>query len=210
MPRFRRLRPWAVVAACVVTGCSISPHRREHPKPNPVILGQLTQDKLHKALRLKVERRLEYLNAHRDTYQAQVITTMIDDERYYFRYYDVFPDDWSSIHVEVKPIEDSDPLVANWEGTVTFPRVRYETLYATSADRIRTTNNFVRDEGTEQEHYKFTGQVWEFQDGFFDVKRTSVYRDNEWVEVPRRIRRVEEKQPEYFIDKIANLFGFLR
>lgn len=202
---------WAVLAAVLVAaGCTSAPLYREHPQPDPVIKGELTPEKLEKALRMKVMRRLEYLNENRDDFQAQVVRTRIKGQNYFFRFYDYFPGDWHDVQIEMHDqTESEEPQVVPYEATVRYPRVRYETLYAGSADRIQTTDTFVRDEGLAKERYAFNGMTWELQDSFFDVKRTSVYRDNEWVPVQQRIRRVEQKQPEYFVDKIKNLFGFL-
>lgn len=203
-------RTWRIILALgtlgAALGCSTTPLHREHPQPDPLIKGQITEDKVERALRMKVMRRLEFLNDNKEYYQAQMVRTRIRGENYYFRFYDWFPGDWHDVKIAVTEQHDDDPLVTTYEGTAEYPYVRYETLYAGSAARIKTTENFVRDEGRVHERYTFTGNVWNVQDRFFDVRRTSVYRDNEWTPVHRRIRRVEEKKPEYFVDKIRNLF----
>ena len=136
-----------------------------------------------------------------------MVRTRIGESNYYFRFYDSFPGDWDDIEITTTRKQDDDPLVVQYEAEVTYPRVRYETLYTTKANRIKTTDNFVRDEGVAHERYAFTGDVWQLRDTFFDVERTSVYRDKAWSPVQRRVRRVEQREPEYFVDKILGLFG---
>lgn len=196
----------AVLALATTWGCATAPLHRDHPEPDPLIKGEITEDKVERALRMRTMRRLEYLNANKDYFQGQVVRTRIGGEQYYFRFYDWFPGDTEDVKVAVTPQRDDRPVVVTYKGEVEYPRVRYETLYSNKAPRITTTTQFVRDEGIVHERYDFVGTTWRLRDSYFDVEHTSIYRDDEWVPVRNRLRRVEENQPELFVDKIRNLF----
>ena len=70
-------------------------------------------------------------------------------------------------------------------------------------------NDFIRDEGVQKEMYEFDGAKWELKSSIFEVRKTSVYDKDRWMASRGRIRRVEEEQPELFVDKLRNLFGLL-
>ncbi len=194
------------LALGTLVGCASAPLHRDHPEPDPRIKGEITPDKVERALRMRTMRRLEYLNANKERFQREIIRTRIRGENYYFRFYDWFPGDWEDVKVKVTTRPTTKPVVVTYEGAVEYPRVRYETLYASNANRIKTTDQFVRDEGTVRERYEFVGTAWLLRDSYFNVDRTSIYRDDAWVPVGQRLRRVEEKQPEFFLEKITNLF----
>jgi fibronectin type 3 domain-containing protein len=70
-------------------------------------------------------------------------------------------------------------------------------------------NDFMRDEGIQNEKYEFDGAKWELKSSIFEVRKTSVYSEDRWLVTRGRIRRVEEEKPELFVDKVRNLFGLL-
>jgi hypothetical protein len=188
------------------SGCASATRIRAPKNPDPVIEGEVTADKAQQALQLKLTRELDYLRKNAEKYKDQVLTIQIDGSTYYYKYYDEFPEPADQMQTTVTPTGTLSPA---YEGTVKLRKIRYQTRYVKSHGKAADDDDFIRDEGLQENSYSFDGKAWQLKRSVFEITKTSIYREDQWVASQGRIKRIEEEKPEYFVDKLRTLFGLL-
>jgi hypothetical protein len=207
MIRRALLRMFSVVFVMVLcAGCSSAQKLRIPNNPNPVIKGEVTEDKAKLALEMKLEKQIQYLEENKDKFKNQVVSLPDEDIKYYYKYYEEFPKGAEDLDIEVTPLE---AYSHTYKGEAGYRKIRYQTRYTKSASRASRDDDFIRDEGMQKDTYEFDGTKWELKSAVFEVRNTSVYSENSWHATRGRIRRVEEDKPELFVDKVRSLFGLL-
>jgi outer membrane murein-binding lipoprotein Lpp len=193
-----------VVAAALLAGCSSTPKKRIPDGLDPVLEGEATKQDAAQALKTKLQNQIEHLENNKDKFKDQVVSLPSGEIKYYYRYYDEFPRGVEAEDIKVKALDTIAPV---FKADVRYRKVRYQTRYATSSRRAARDDDFIRDEGVQKEVYDFDGVVWRLKSSIFEVRKTSVYGQNKWVATQDRITRIEEVEPEYFIDKLRTGFG---
>jgi hypothetical protein len=197
---------WAILLLGLFIGCSSTNKPRVPDAPDPVIEGNLTEDKAKEALEMKLAKQIKFLEENRERFKGQVVEVPSGDTTYYFKYYDDFPEDSDKVNVIVTAGESvSSPYLADAK----YRKVRYQTRYTKSRGKASSDNDFIRDEGVQKDVYEFNGRAWQLRSSVFEVTKTSIYKNDQWMVLPGRLKRVEEEKPEYFIDKLRSLFGLL-
>lgn len=189
-----------------LVGCSSTDVARSPANPDPTIRGDVTQEKAEQALEMKLEKQLQFLAENKDDFKGQIITLRSRGATYYYKYYEDFPEGAENIRVSVTPTETFNPA---FKGEAKYQKIRYQTRYTTSESRASADDDFIRDEGTQNETHEFDGTKWNLTSSVFKVTKTSVYRQDRWRSSRGRLRRVEEEQPDLFVDRVRNLFGLL-
>jgi hypothetical protein len=189
----------------VVIGCA-STAPRVPKNPDPVIKGEVTEEKAERALRMKLTKQMTFLVENKEQYEKKLAKVPSGQETYYYKYYDVFPEGPENISISIHPTEEFSPM---YTADVRYRKVRYQTRYTKSQGRAEDDTDFIRDEGRQNETYEFDGEVWRLKSSIFEVTRTSIYDEDGWTTTRDRVRRVEEEKPELFVDKVRSLFGLL-
>ena len=197
---------WIILLLGLIVGCSSTEVRRLPSNPDPFIRGEMTEDKARRALEMKLTKQMEFLEENSGRFKKQVVALPSADIKYYYKYYDEFPEGPENLSVTITPLE---ALPLPYKGEVKYRKIRYQTRYTTSQRKAVNDNDFIRDEGVQKETYEFDGAKWDLKSSIFEVRKTSVYDEDRWTASRGRIRRVEEEQPELFVDKVQNLFGLL-
>ena len=197
---------WMILLVAVLAGCS-SPQKARFPdNPDPIIEGDLTEEKVERALKMKLAKQREFQKENQENYKEQVVQLPAGDKTYYYKYYDEFPEDTNAMSVTIIPTETYSPL---YRAEVKYRKVRYQTRYTKSRGRAAKDEDFVRDQGIQKETYEFGDNLWQLRQSVFEVTKTSVYKENRWTASQGRLRRIEEEKPELFVDKVRTLFGLL-
>jgi hypothetical protein len=188
-------------------GCSSANKSRISENPDPVIKGELTENSARDALETKVTNQMSFLEQNKESFRKQVVSAPSSDVAYYYKYYDEFPEGTKSADISILPGETviSPPYAA----TVKYRKVRSQTRYTKSEAKAESDNDFIRDEGIENDDYEFIDGKWRLKSAIFEVTKSSVYRNDRWTAAQGRIKRTEEEKPEYFVDKLRTLFGLL-
>ena len=195
-----------LIPLLLLSACSSTDRFRTPKNPDPVIQGEVTEEKARKALHMKVARKMEFLQENSDRFKDQVVAIPMNATTYYFKYYDEFPEGFEGISVTASPTGTFAP---SYTAEAKFRKVRYQTRYSKSKRKAAADDDYVRDEGVQKNAYNFDGNTWRLRNSIFEVTKTSVFREDQWVATHGRIRRVEEEKPEYFVDKLQTLFGLL-
>lgn len=191
----------------LTVGCSSANKSRLSENPDPVIKGELNENSAHDALETKVTNQMSFLEQNKESFRKQVVSAPSSDVTYYYKYYDEFPEGTKSADISIQPGETV--LSPAYAATVKYRKVRYQTRYTKSEAKAENDNDFIRDEGIENDDYEFIDGKWRLKSAVFEVTKTSVYRDDRWTATQGRIKRTEEEKPEYFVDKLRTLFGLL-
>ena len=192
--------------AALLNGCSSTQKPRVPGNPNPLVKGIVTEEKAQLALEMKLTRQFQYLEENKERFKGRVVSVPGDDVNYHYKYYDEFPEGPEGLDIEVNALETFSP---SYEGEVEYRKIRYQTRYTNSSSRASKDNDFIRDEGVQRETHEFDRGKWRLKSSIFEVRNTSVYGEDRWRATRGRIRRVEEEEPELFVDKVRNLFGLL-
>ncbi|UCD56862.1 MAG: hypothetical protein JSV16_13725 [Candidatus Hydrogenedentota bacterium] len=195
-----------ILLLALLAGCSSANKPRIPTNPDPLIRGELTEDKARRALEMKLAKEINFLEQNRVRYEKQVVAVPSGDITYYYKYYDEFPEGAENKSITIIPTETFSP---SYKAEAKYRKVRYQTRYTKSKSRAAADNDFIRDEGMQKNIYEFNGKTWQLKSSVFEVIKSSVYREDQWVASRGRIRRVEEEKPEYFVDKVRTLFGLL-
>ncbi len=190
----------------LLSSCSSTDRIRSPKNPDPVLKGEVTQQQAQLALEEKLKREREYLQQNANHFKGQVVSVPINGNTYYYKYYDEFPEDIDQDRIVVTPTGSLTPV---YTADVKYRKVRYQTRYSKSQGKAVGDEDFIRDEGTQENSYVFEGNTWLLRSSIFEVSKTSVYKQDEWVVSQGRIKRMEEEKPEYFVDKLRTLFGLL-
>jgi hypothetical protein len=174
--------------------------------PDPIIEGEVTQEKAQQALEMKLGREIKYLQENAEPFKAQVLPVRINQTTHYYKYYDEYPEGPGAITVSITPTKTLSP---SYSAEAKYRKVRYQTRYSKSHSKASSDNDFIRDEGMQKDSYSFDGKTWSLQSSIFEVTKTSIYKEDQWVPSQARIKRLEEEKPEYFVDKLRTLFGLL-
>ena len=205
MPQKAGIRTFlTVVLIVLVAGCSSVQMSRLPDNPDPLLEGEATKESVGDALEMKVAKQMRYLEQNKEKFKKQVVSLPSGNTRYHFKYYDEFPEGPERVDITIAPLEKISPL---YRGEVKYRKIRYQTRLATSSGKAVADDDFIRDEGVQKEIYEFDGSVWRLKSSIFEVRKTSVYSEDKWRAARGRIRRVEEEEPELFVDKIRNVFG---
>jgi hypothetical protein len=197
---------WIILLLGLIVGCSSTEVRRLPSNPDPLIRGEMTEDKARRALEMKLTKQMKFLEENGERFKKQVVALPSGDIKYHYKYYDEFPGGPENLSVTITPLE---ALPLPYKGEVKYRKVRYQTRYTTSQRKAVNDNDFIRDEGVQKETHEFDGTKWELKSSIFEVRKTSVYDKDRWTASRGRIRRIEDEQPELFVDKLQNLFGLL-
>ncbi|RJP18253.1 MAG: hypothetical protein C4520_14740 [Candidatus Abyssobacteria bacterium SURF_5] len=192
--------------AFAVFACSSTDRIRTPENPDPVIKGEITEEKVQQALQLKLDREIKFLQENSERFKQQVVAVPMNSTTYYYKYYDEFPEGPAGVRITVTP---ADSLSSAYNATATCRKVRYQTHLSKSRGKAAENDDFTKDEGVQKNSYIFDGSIWRLRSSIFEVTKTSVYNEDQWVASRDRIRRVEEEKPEYFVDKLRTLFGLL-
>lgn len=187
-------------------GCSSANKARIVDIPSPPIGGEITEEKVENALRAKLSNERELIEKEREKHKKQVVSIPSGSTAYFYKYYDEFPEDVHSVSISISPTETFSP---SYRAEAKFRKIRFQTRYSKSGSKASRDDNFIRDEGIQKNTYLFNGSTWKLSNSIFEVTKTSIYEENGWTASQGRIRRVEEEEPELFIDKLGNLFGLL-
>ena len=201
---FRRL--WIALVVGLLAGCSSAEVRRIPGNPDPVIKGEVTEEKARRALEMKLTKHLDFLEQNSERYKKRVVSLPAGEAKYHYKYYERFPEGPEGLDIEVTHLETFAP---SYKAIVKYRKIKYQTRYTKSANRAAKDNSFIRDEGIQKERYEFDGANWDLKSSIFEVRKTSVYSEDRWRATHGRIRRAEEEKPELFVDKVRNLFGLL-
>ena len=190
----------------LLVGCSSAQKARVPSNPNPIIKGEVTEEKAERALEMKLTRQIQYLEENKERFKNQIVSLPDDEIKYYYKYYEEFPEGTEDLNIEITPLETYGN---SHKGEAKYRKIRYQTRYTKSESRAANDKAFIRDEGVQKEIYEFDGTKWELKSSIFEVRNTSVYSSDRWRATRGRIRRVEEDKPELFVDKVRTLFGLL-
>ncbi len=199
-------RGWAILMLGLLIGCSSANTPRVPPESDALIKDNLTEDNVKQALRMKLAKRIKYLEENHDRFKKQVVEVPSSAATYYFKYYDEFPEGPDKVDVTVTR---GEPFSAPYTADAKYRKVRYQTRYTKSAGKASSDTDFIRDEGIQKDVYDFNSGAWQLRSSIFEVTKTSIYKNEQWTPTLGRIKRVEEEKPEYFIDKVRSLFGLL-
>ncbi len=199
-------RSSVVLLLGLAIGCSSANKARIPNNPDPIIKGDLTEDKAQRALEMKLAKQIEFLDQNSERYKDQVVALPSGDVTYYYKYYDMFPQGPDNVTITITPTDTFRPP---YKAEARYRKVRQQTRYSRSKGRAAADTDFIRDEGIQKDVYVFDDGKWNLKSSTFDVTKTSVFRGDEWTVAQGRIRRVEEEKPEYFVDKLRTLFGLL-
>jgi hypothetical protein len=205
---FNRHLPRVLVVVSILywlTGCATAGRVRMPKNPDPVIQGEVTEEKAQKALSMKIGREIEFLQGNAMQYKEQVLSVTINGKTYYYKFYDEFPEGAEKATVTV---EKTDTLSPSYTAEAKYRKIRYQTKYLKSRSKASSDADFIRDEGIQKNTYAFDGKVWRLRSSIFEITKSSLYREDQWV-ASQRIKRIEEEKPEYFVDKLRTLFGLL-
>ncbi len=195
---------WIALLVGLLASCSSAQTRRIPGNPDPLIKGEVTEEKVQRALEMKLAKQIEFLEQNSERFKKQVVSLPSGDAKYHFKHYDEFPEGPAGVDIAIVPLETFSP---SHKADVKYRKIRYQTRYTKSASRAAEDSDFIRDEGVQNEIYEFDGAKWELKSSIFEVRKTSVYSEDRWQASRGRIRRVEEEEPELFVDKVRNLFG---
>lgn len=190
----------------LLIGCSSAEKARVPANPDPIITGEVTDQQLRRSLEEKIARQMEFLEQNKEDYKNEVVTAPSGNNKYYYKYYDEFPEGPDNTTIAITKTDTFSP---SHRAEVKYRKVRYQTRYSRSSGKVKGDDDFIRDEGIQREVYEFDGQTWRLRSSMFEVTKTSVFRDDQWRASQGRINRVEEEKPEYFVDKVRTLFGLL-
>jgi len=196
----------AMSISFLASACSSTDRIRAPKNPNPVIEGEVTPEKAQLALEMKLKREIEYLQQNAERFKEQVVAVPINKSTYYYKYYDEFPEATEQIKITVTPTGSLSPA---YTADAKYRKIRFQTRYSKSQGKAADDENFIQDEGIQQNSYAFEGNAWRLRSSVFEVTKTSIYREDQWVASHGRINRLEEEKPEYFVDKLRTLFGLL-
>lgn len=195
-----------VLFLVILIGCSSTRRARFLDIPSPPIEGEVTEEKIEKTLRAKLSEERELTEKGREKHKEQVVSIPSGQATYYYKYYDEFPEDLDDVTISVSPTDTFSP---SYRAEAKFRKVRFQTRYSKSKSKASRDENFIRDEGIQKNVYLFNGTSWKLSNSLFEVTKTSIYDEDGWKASQGRIRRVEEEEPELFVDKLGNLFGLL-
>jgi len=205
-PRRAMRKYWTILLLGFLIGCSSAAKPRIPTNPDPLIKGEVNEDKAVRALQMKLAKQIEYVQENSEQYRKEVVAIPAREATYYYKYYDEFPEDPSEISISISPTETySTPYTAEAK----YRKVRYQTRYSKSEGKASNDDDFIRDEGVQKDTFEFDGEKWRLKGSVFEVLKTSVYREDEWRASRGHLRRVEEDEPELFVDKVRTLFGLL-
>jgi hypothetical protein len=187
-------------------GCSSASRHRIPGNPDPLIKGELTEDKAIRALQMKLEKQMVFLQENAEKYKKEVVEIPSGDSTYHYKYYDEFPEGPEKIKISIVPTDKFSPT---YKAEAKYRKVRYQTRYTRSSGKAAADDDFIRDEGIQEDTFEFDGEKWRLKNSIFEVFKTSVYRKDQWMVSRGRLRRVEEEKPELFVDKVRTLFGLL-
>jgi hypothetical protein len=190
----------------LLAGCSSAQKARIPSNPDPIVKGEVTEEKAALALERKLTKHITYLEENKDVFKNQVVSLPDEDIKYYYKFYEEFPEGTEDLSIKVTPL---GTYGHSHRGEAKYRKIRYQTRYTKSASRAANDDDFIRDEGVQKEIYEFDGAKWELKSSIFEVRTTSVYSSDRWRATRGRIRRVEEDKPELFVDKVRTLFGLL-
>ena len=196
----------ALLLIVLIAGCSSAQKSRLPDDPDSLFKGEATKENVGDLLEMKVASQIRYMEQNSEEFKKQVVSLPSNNTRYHFKYYDEFPGGSDNIAIAIKPLDKVNIL---YKGEVKYRKIRYQTRLATSSGKASGDENFIRDEGVQREVYEFDGSLWRLKSSVFEVRKTSVYREDRWRAAQGRIRRVEEEEPELFVDKVRNLFGLI-
>jgi hypothetical protein len=206
MPRRPVVRICSILLiGALLAGCSSAQKSRAPSNPDPLIKGEVTEEKARRALEMKLTRQMEYLEQNKQNFKSRVVSLPAEEVKYHYKYYDEFPEGPEGLDIDIESLETFSP---SFKGEAKYRKIRYQTRYTTSKGRAAKDTDFIRDEGMQTEVYEFDGEKWAVKRSIFEVRNTSVYGEDRWRATRGRIRRVEGDEPELFVDKIRNLFGF--
>ena len=187
------------------TACSSAGKTGRVPaNPDPIIRGEVSREHVELALKMKLERQLAFREQNKEEFKKQMVVMPSGDVKYHYKYYEEFPDGPEKVDLTVTPTEKLTPP---FEGEARYRKVLFQTRYSQSKSTAAKDNDFIRDEGIQTDAYEFDGKKWRLKSSVFEVRKTSVYDEKGWRATQGRLRRVEEEEPELFIDKAKNLFG---
>jgi len=189
-----------------LAGCSSAQKSRFPGNPDPVIKGEVNKDTVGLALKMKLEKQLDYLEENKEKFEKQVMSIRSGETQYHYKYYEEFPEGPEGLDIDVTPLETLSPA---FKGEAKYRKIRYQTRYSKSGSRAADDTDFIRDEGVQEETYEFDGTKWQLKSSIFEVRKTSVYDEKGWRVTQGRLRRAEEDEPELFVDKVRSLFGLL-
>ncbi|MBI4832263.1 MAG: hypothetical protein HY801_12090 [Candidatus Lindowbacteria bacterium] len=187
-------------------GCSSANKPRLPENSDPVIGGELSEEKARGTLETKLANQMRFAEENKESFKKQVVSVPSGEFTYYYKYYDEFPEE-KSVSISISP--GDTVLAPAYTANVKYRKVRYQTRYTKSQAKAEDDNDFIRDEGFENDVYEFVDGKWRLKSSVFEVTKTSIYKDDRWTVMQGRIKRTEEEKPEYFVDKVRTLFGLL-
>ena len=197
---------WILLLLGLFMGCSSLSTSRVPGNPDPLIKGELTEDKAIRALQMKLAKQMEFHQENAERYRKEVVEIPSGNTIYYYKYYDEFPEGPEGANISISPTEE---LASSYRGEAKYRKVRYQTRYTRSRGKAAEDDDFIRDEGIQNDTFEFDGEKWQLKDSIFEVIKTSIYREDQWTVSRGRLRRMEEEKPELFVDKVRTLFGLL-
>jgi hypothetical protein len=107
----------------LLVGCSSAQKARIPNNPNPIIKGEVTEEKAARALEMKLTKQIQYLEENKEKFKNQIVSLPDDDIKYYYKYYEEFPEGTEDLNIEVTPLEI---YAHSHKGEAKYRKIRYQ------------------------------------------------------------------------------------
>lgn len=122
---------------------------------------------------------------------------------YFYRRFELYPGGVDEAEVSLKETGSS---LKPYEADVAVQKARFTTKYHTSRSACARDKEFIRNVGAQTDTYVYENRQWHLVHSLFEVEKTSVLRDDTWIDVTGKVERIAQDRADSFIGKVGGFF----
>jgi hypothetical protein len=122
---------------------------------------------------------------------------------YFYKRFELYPAGVAEPEVRLK---ETDSSLRPYEADVAVQKARFKTKYHTSRSACARDEEFIRDIGTQTDKYVYENRQWNLIHSLFEVEKTSILRDDTWVDVTGKVERIAQDGAESFFGRMGGFF----
>lgn len=122
---------------------------------------------------------------------------------YFYRRFELYP---GSVDEPEITLKETGSSVKPYEADVAVQKARFTTKYHTSRSACARDKEFIRDIGTQNDTYVYENRQWDLVHSLFQVEKTSVLREETWIDVTGKVDRMAQDRADSFFGRLGGFF----
>ena len=119
---------------------------------------------------------------------------------YFYKRFELYP---AGVYEPEIRLKETDSSLRPYEADVAVQKARFTTKYHTSRSACARDKEFIRDIGTQTDTYVYENRRWNRIHSLFEVEKTSIFRDDTWVDVTGKVERMAQDGAESFFGRVG-------